>query len=164
MPLTQNEMATMRTMIVEAVRSEITLVVQPLQDDIDVLKREARSREEDARKNSGAYKDLAKDANRISQNDLRQEAAIASLVVDVAATKADVAAVKANQESAAIERTTTAAAVTNTASDVTIIKNTMTSYFAQRPNVVIGILGALVGMVLAAILAATAWLQGVGKH
>lgn len=157
MPLTQNEMATMRTMIDESVGTAVTRVVQPLQDDIDVLKRAAREREDDARKNSGAYKDLAKDANRISQNDLKQSADIASLAVDMAATKTDVADVKSKLEAASIERT-------NTAADITIIKTTITTYFAQRPNVVIGILGALVGMVLAAILAATAWLQGIGKH
>ncbi len=92
-----------------------------------------------------------------SENDLKQDAAIGVLVADVAAVKQSVARINEAQATAAEERASTAA-------DIAVIKGAVTSYFAKRPNLVAGIIGSIITLVLAGIAAATAWLQGLGKH
>jgi hypothetical protein len=166
--MTPAELAQMQAMIDSAMdrsmKRFIADTIQPLRDDIDSLKLEAKTREADIRKHSGTHRDLIQSSTKISDNDMRQDAAIAQLLQDTATLKSGtdalalaVESVKTKQDTAATEHATTAA-------DIAVIKTTVTSYFAQRPGLIHMILGGMIAMVVAAIAAITAWFQGMGKH
>ena len=83
----------------------------------------------------------------VSQNDLKQDAAIGTLVADVAGVKADVADIKQNQEAAKTERADTAALVRD-------VRDAVSTFFSKHP----ALAAALVGLATTAASAATTWL------
>lgn len=134
--MTPQELTRMQAMIDDSVNRAIdravTKLIQPLRDDIDQLKLESKALEADTRKHSGTHKDLLDKSGKISDNDMKQDAAIATILTKVAA-------IEANQA-------TTKATAADTQSLVEEVHNAVTPFFRKHPEVVTAIAVAVVAV------------------
>jgi hypothetical protein len=134
-----------------AVKRVVMNELQPIREELDALKIEAKGLEANDRKHSGEHKDLTKSVERTSQNDASQDAAIAQLVVDMSAVKQGLATVQQAQETAKNERSLTSA--------MTHDLHDQSRKFLQR-HPAVG--PAVVGLLVAIANAITIWLQTRG--